>query len=226
MGISNFLSGSVFSGGDSIMGFLGGLRDDDRNARAAADQRQADERGAERQMGFQSAEASTARGWMENMANTAHQRQAADLQAAGLNRILTATGGGGAPTPSTSAPSGSKATAALQAATSAGTSGVSSAMASSRLKADLENIKVNTRKQDAERRATETHDRSMFQDELLRRQQVETEKVHRAQMEEVLKGMKIEGEIDEGDLGTILRYLNRIFGTLNSARSIGGGHRR
>lgn len=47
-------------------------------------------------MDFNSLEAAKNRDWQEMMSNTAHQREIRDLQAAGLNPVLSASGGNGA----------------------------------------------------------------------------------------------------------------------------------
>lgn len=102
---SSAASAQQSSGSSGVLSGLTRVFDDIRrqsDANSARSEAMADKQNSwqERQnqiaMEFNASEAAKNRDWQQYMSNTAHQREVKDLQAAGLNPVLSAMGGNGA----------------------------------------------------------------------------------------------------------------------------------
>lgn len=161
--------------------------------------------------------------WQESMSNTAYQRSMKDMYDAGLNPILAAKLGGASTPPGASAQSQSELGA-----------GLSSAMEFRRLKADLDNLREMNDKIKAETDSIklmnelaviDQYNKNLSTASNVRLQNAQGDladsnvvlnainakgaMISNEQLAETLKGMKLEGAIDETTFGEIMRYVSR-----------------
>lgn len=200
--------GSLIGGAASEL--LMAERSRDVNARAAAEQRQGDEREADKSRVFSMQEAQKTRDWTRDMSSTAHQREIQDLALAGLNPILSGTGGMGSASPAGAQASSAKGAASLASSTDYGRV-VSSALDARRNKADVDNLVSDTRKKHAE---------GTLASQLYNESQARTTNINKEGLilDETYKGRKLEGNIDETRFGEVMRYLDRLKNSISPLR--------
>lgn len=174
--------GTMLGGASALLGYHGQRETNAANAHMA-----------DVQMNFQ-----------ERMANTAHQREVADLKAAGLNPVLSGTGGAGAP-------SGPGAMARMESELGAG---VSSGHAGARLEQELKNMRELNERTKAETANIEKDTHLKSSDIALRQQQglLAMEELKALEHESSARASqaKTDTKINESDFGQFLRWIERI----------------
>lgn len=176
--------------------------------------------GASRQNRANRTEAERAREFTREMSNTAHQRQVQDMRAAGLNPILSATGGQGASTPA----------AAMARMENEIQPAISTAKLAARFNQEMENMK-NLSYKDAAAGWRDHKMVSVLNKEILLKDQQEKTEVMRTQREKEaamgqwldnqlmkfhLVGAGIDAEIDASARGRLYREVNKAKSALPS----------
>ncbi len=171
-------------------------------------------KGAKDRNQAQIAEARRAEAFQERMSNTAHQREIDDLRSAGLNPILSGTGGRGA-----SSPGGAQAQIQDEL-----TPAVSSALQASRLTADIKSVMADIKNKKETNRLIKTQSEKTTREGALLSQKYNESQaltnIHRitAQLlKTTVSAANLDRDIAQGQYGPFMRWLKQLIPALGPA---------
>ena len=212
--VGGAIGGALSNPTNPWMGAVGGGLLGLGESYGASQQNKAQIKAAREQMAFQAKQLDIQRAFQERMSSSAHQRQMADMRAAGLNPILSAKFGGA------SSPGGGTAAGAMPSLVNEVQPAISTAM---QLQTNVHQNRVL--KEDANLRfeqwLTQTHEsdiRATANDyaQWLKDLEYETAKTHYEMMLENLKIAKRAGEVSDSEFGLWMRYLGEATGAVGN----------